>query len=299
MALPKGNPFSSWSQGWQRNLETQTGNTPLHSRKGFQLGWMNLLWHPGRVAHEGRTQRKSGWLGKISPHLQVATTMIQLKPAQILSKRHSLKKKPWAWWRALSPSRKQRTTVMDCVHGIHWLRAAREVSTAESAPQEQRATADGVDPMAKGSVWHWPDKDPTFLLLKADVSKAHRRIKILRSGWKYQVAQIDQQWWVNKVGTYGVASAQLYWGRMAALLLRILYALFPEHLHCWGFSWLWEPHLVGRRQSFLRSTPGWGLSLTSLAHLFKWPRRNMWQSWNCSRSWRKGRHFPSKQLRKL
>ena len=94
--------------------------------------------------------------------------------------------------------------------------AAREVSTAESAPQEQRATADGVDPMAKGSVWRWPDKDSTFLLLKADVSKAHRRIKILRSGWKYQVAQIDQQWWVNKVGTYGVASAQLYWGRMAA-----------------------------------------------------------------------------------
>ena len=124
-------------------------------------------------------------------------------------------------------------TVMDCVHGIHWLRAAREVSTAESAPQEQRATADGVDPMAKGSVWHWPDKDSTFLLLKADVSKAHRRIKILRSGWKYQVAQIDQQWWVNKVGTYGVASAQLYWGRMAALLLRILYALFPEV--DWGF----------------------------------------------------------------
>ena len=124
-------------------------------------------------------------------------------------------------------------TVMDCVHGIHWLRAAREVSTAESTPQEQGATADGVDPMAKGSVWHWPDKDSTFLLLKADVSKAHRRIKILRSGWKYQVAQIDQQWWVNKVGTYGVASAQLYWGRMAALLLRILYALFPEV--DWGF----------------------------------------------------------------
>ena len=113
-------------------------------------------------------------------------------------------------------------TVMDCVHG-----------TSGIAPQGQGATADGVDPMSKGSVWHWPNKDSTFLLLKADVSKAHRRIKILRSGWKYQVAQIDQQWWVNKVGAYGVASAQLYWGRMAALLLRILYALFPEV--DWGF----------------------------------------------------------------
>ena len=31
-----------------------------------------------------------------------------------------------------------------------------------------------------------------------------------------------------KVGTYGMASAQSYWGRLAALLLRILYALFNE-----------------------------------------------------------------------
>ena len=75
--------------------------------------------------------------------------------------------------------------------------------------------------------------DTTLLLLKADVSKAHRRIRILPSGWKYQVAQIDQQWWVNKVGTYGVASAQLYWGRMAALLLRLMYYAFPEV--DWGF----------------------------------------------------------------
>ena len=27
----------------ERHLETQTGNTHLHSRKGFQLGWMNPL----------------------------------------------------------------------------------------------------------------------------------------------------------------------------------------------------------------------------------------------------------------
>ena len=122
-------------------------------------------------------------------------------------------------------------TVMDC--GIHWLRAAGSLAPAGDPDPNQGAPAAGVDPLEKGSVWHWPTKETTFLLLKADVSKAHRRIKILPPGWKYQVAQIDQQWWVNKVGTYGVASAQLYWGRMAALLLRILYALFPEV--DWGF----------------------------------------------------------------
>ncbi len=39
--------------------------------------------------------------------------------------------------------------------------------------------------------------------------------------------------WVNKVGTYGVASAQFHWGRMAALILRILYYMFPQIL--WAF----------------------------------------------------------------
>ena len=51
--------------------------------------------------------------------------------------------------------------------------------------------------------------------------------------WRFQVAELDGTWWVNHVGTYGMASAQLYWGRMAALLLRLLYRLFPQ-LN-WGF----------------------------------------------------------------
>ena len=42
------------------------------------------------------------------------------------------------------------------------------------------------------------------------------------------MAKLGTEWWVNKVGTYGMASAQLYWGRMAALLMRIFYSLFPE-----------------------------------------------------------------------
>ena len=68
---------------------------------------------------------------------------------------------------------------------------------------------------------------PEWMILKADVSKAHRRIKVLSKGWKFQVAINKGHYWVNKVGTYGMASAQLYWGRMAALLIRFLYSLFP------------------------------------------------------------------------
>ena len=60
-------------------------------------------------------------------------------------------------------------------------------------------------------------------ILKLDISKAHRRIKILRKDWKYIAAEVDGEIYLNLVGTFGVASAQWYWGRMAALILRILY----------------------------------------------------------------------------
>ena len=60
------------------------------------------------------------------------------------------------------------------------------------------------------------------------------RIKVLQPDWQYQVAQLGPEaWWVNKVGTYGMASAQLYWGRVAALLLRLTYMIFPQV--DWGF----------------------------------------------------------------
>ena len=35
------------------------------------------------------------------------------------------------------------------------------------------------------------------------------------------------------MGTYGIASAQYHWGRMAALILRILYHTFPQII--WAF----------------------------------------------------------------
>ena len=76
--------------------------------------------------------------------------------------------------------------------------------------------------------WQPPTRGETFIILKADVTKAHRRIKVLPKDWKYQVACIQNRWWVNRVGTYGMASAQLYWGRKASLVLRLLYYIFPQ-----------------------------------------------------------------------
>eukprot|EP00435_Cladocopium_sp_Y103_P021864 s134_g5.t1 len=111
-------------------------------------------------------------------------------------------------------------TIMDCVQAIHWLTVA------------QQGPSPPVAPGTEGG-WSPPEATATWSILKADVTKAHRRIKIKPEGWKYQVAQLEGEWWINKVGTYGMASAQLYWGRMAALLLRLCYLMFP-HID-WGF----------------------------------------------------------------
>ena len=113
---------------------------------------------------------------------------------------------------------------MDCVQALHWLHA---IQLGPSTPA-------GCGEEDLGDGWMPPTKDQAWTLPKADITKAHRRIKVLKPDCKYQVAQLGPEaWWVNKVGTYGMASAQLYWGRMAALLLRLTYMIFPQI--DWGF----------------------------------------------------------------
>ena len=107
------------------------------------------------------------------------------------------------------PQRPQLWTVSK-PFAIRWLNTGKEDPTP--------AVATGTD-----MGWEHFQKTTTWAILKADVMKAHRRIKIAKDGWRFQVAQLDGEWWANKVGTYGMASAQLYWGRMAAVLLRLCY----------------------------------------------------------------------------
>ena len=53
-----------------------------------------------------------------------------------------------------------------------------------------------------------------WIILKADDTKSHRRMKVLRRGWRLQIAKLGRERFVNKVGACGMASAQLYWGRL-------------------------------------------------------------------------------------
>ena len=116
-------------------------------------------------------------------------------------------------------------TVLDCVQALHWLHEASN-SQPPTVPHLR-------DEPTEAQHWQWPKPKQQWFLLKADVTKAHRRVKVLPRDWRFQVAELEGEWWINKVGTYGMASAQLYWGRTAALILRLLYNLFPQV--DWGF----------------------------------------------------------------
>ena len=102
--------------------------------------------------------------------------------------------------------------VMDCVHSLRWLHAARLVRPPDWFSR---------------SKWTRPQD---------------RRIKVLPEEGKDQVTELSGERFTNKVGTYGMASAQLYWGRQAAALLRILYAVFPwvdwAYVFVDDFAWL-------------------------------------------------------------
>eukprot|EP00973_Karenia_brevis_P005004 689319-Karenia_brevis.AAC.1 len=63
----------------------------------------------------------------------------------------------------------------------------------------------------------------THFGLKADVSKAHRRVRVRRRDHGYQACQLeDGKVWLNEVGTFGVGSAGYWWSRLGGAAGRVI-----------------------------------------------------------------------------
>ena len=64
------------------------------------------------------------------------------------------------------------------------------------------------------------------LSLLLDVSKAHRRVKIMGSEQGYLGCRLDNEhiWW-NLVGTFGISSAAYWWARLIGGVIRLLHGL--------------------------------------------------------------------------
>jgi hypothetical protein len=67
--------------------------------------------------------------------------------------------------------------------------------------------------------------------VNADVAKAHRRVLVKESDWGVQACRTSSRSpviWLNRTGTFGVASAAFWWSRLMALLGRFAYNLTEQ-----------------------------------------------------------------------
>ena len=73
--------------------------------------------------------------------------------------------------------------------------------------------------------------------LSADVSEAHRQVPIAECDWYLLGCQVQlgSAVYVNKVGTFGVASASYHWSRVASALCRLAQYLVRHASHTWHF----------------------------------------------------------------
>ena len=67
--------------------------------------------------------------------------------------------------------------------------------------------------------------------LSADISAAHRRVKIRREDWHLlacKSSSASEVVWVNKVGTFGISSAPYYWTRLFGLVGRLVARILQQ-----------------------------------------------------------------------
>ena len=74
-----------------------------------------------------------------------------------------------------------------------------------------------------------------FVVMKVDRKKAHRRLKTARKDWRYQTAVVQSRRFVNTCGTYAIATAQFYWGRLVGLIHRIFLII---EIPIWLFTYV-------------------------------------------------------------
>ena len=91
----------------------------------------------------------------------------------------------------------------------------RDQQQLPAAPDEQRVLQETAD------------SGEAAFALAGDVSKAHRRVLVLKSDWGLQACCLHPgRVWLNKVGTYGIASISYWWTRLVAAIGRgVLYVL--------------------------------------------------------------------------
>ena len=110
--------------------------------------------------------------------------------------------------------------VHDATHGLH-------VNTQVDQPNQMAFPQfDDLETMTKAFRDH---ADPRRLMLAFDIKSAHRLVPVHPRDWGLQACRLDceEEILVNTRGTFGVASAAFWWGRVAGLAFRVFHKLLP------------------------------------------------------------------------
>eukprot|EP00974_Lingulodinium_polyedra_P091413 8861582-Lingulodinium_polyedra.AAC.1 len=92
-----------------------------------------------------------------------------------------------------------------------------------------------------------------------DVAKAHRRIPIREADWGFLACRAEagrgepaeeEELYINRVGTFGVASAAYWWARLGALILRLLYAVLGPDFPVYAWLYSDDGALIGAGPKF-------------------------------------------------
>ena len=118
------------------------------------------------------------------------------------------------WVAPLGAIQKNETTSMVVHDGTHGVQVNTEVRPRDQVRMPGPGEARVI--LEKASL-----EQDTYFMLSADVSKAHRRFLNREQDWGMQACRTQaDQFWVNRVGTFGVGSACYWCLRLAALLAR-------------------------------------------------------------------------------
>ena len=84
--------------------------------------------------------------------------------------------------------------------------------------------------------------------------------------------QLDEEVWLNKVGTFGVGSAGYWWGRGGASLVRLSHYLTPRRLALWVLLYADDGNATASGPFFEMALLYHLLLLCVLGTPLKWPK---------------------------
>ena len=218
---------------------------------GVRMPWLPALYRPKRKRKlpaqsdpldclEEAIEGDQVWRRNHSTaaeHSQTAVLEDQAERGQVLrlSEEEARKKYPHLVIASLGVNRKDKP------NGVVSARVLFDGSIGVPVNRRTRIRDQERAPIAAHLKWAMREKAKTgqkTFALTADVSEAHRQVPIAESDWYLLGCQVQPSSivYVNKVGTFGVASASYYCSRVASAVGRLAQYLVGHTSHTWAHA---------------------------------------------------------------